>query len=85
MLKPTVACTVLLSTAVMAAIPAGAAAQGDPWPVKPVRWIVPFPPGGSVDIIARVLAAKLTESLGQQVIVDNKWSGVVKERGMRAE
>jgi tripartite-type tricarboxylate transporter receptor subunit TctC len=72
MLKPNVDCAVLLSTVVMAAIPAGAAAQGDPWPVKPVRWIVPFPPGGSVDIVARLFASKLTESLGQQVIVDNR-------------
>jgi tripartite-type tricarboxylate transporter receptor subunit TctC len=72
MFKPTVDCAALLSTALIAVIPAGAAAQGEAWPVKPVRWIVPFPPGGSVDIIARVLASKLTESLGQQVITDNR-------------
>src|SRR5690606_32904565 len=39
---------------------------------KPIRLIVPFPPGGSVDPIARMIGQKLTESWGQQVIVDNR-------------
>ena len=60
----------LLSSIVMVSITAIAAAQGDPWPVKPVRWIVPFPPGGSTDIIARLVSPKLAESFSQQVIVD---------------
>jgi tripartite-type tricarboxylate transporter receptor subunit TctC len=42
------------------------------WPSKPVRIIAPFPPGGSVDQVSRVLANYLSQSLGQQVIVDNK-------------
>src|SRR5512140_2329887 len=42
------------------------------WPTKPVRFIVPFPPGGSVDPLARLLAVKLSESLGQTFIVENK-------------
>ena len=42
------------------------------WPNKPVRFIVPFPPGGSVDQVARILANALTPALGQQVIVDNR-------------
>jgi tripartite-type tricarboxylate transporter receptor subunit TctC len=42
------------------------------WPTKPVKFIVPFPPGGSVDPLARVLGARLQDSLGQQFIVENK-------------
>ena len=42
------------------------------FPVRPVRWIVPFPAGGSVDLIARILAQKLYETWGQQVVVDNR-------------
>lgn len=42
------------------------------FPVKPIRMIVPFPPGGSNDILGRFMAQKLTERLGQQVIVDNR-------------
>lgn len=42
------------------------------YPVKPVRLIAPFPPGGSSDLIARVLTQKMSEGLGQQVVVDNR-------------
>jgi len=43
-----------------------------PYPEKPIRLVVPWPPGGSSDATARILATKLTESMGQTVIVDNK-------------
>jgi tripartite-type tricarboxylate transporter receptor subunit TctC len=49
----------------------GVQAQGN-WPAKPVKIIVPFPPGGSVDQLARILSAKLNKQLGQQFIVENK-------------
>lgn len=49
-----------------------ALAQGTDWPTKPVKFISPFPPGGSVDPLARLLGVKLTEALGQQFIVENK-------------
>lgn len=46
--------------------------QGTGYPAKPIRWIIPFPPGGSGDVLARLLSPKLAEALGQQVIVDNR-------------
>ncbi len=52
-------------------LPLGAAAQ-ESFPQKPVRLIVPFPPGGGTDLLGRILAAKLGELWGQQVIVDNR-------------
>jgi len=42
------------------------------YPVKPVRFIVPYPPGGGTDLVGRAIAAKISEPLGQQVIVDNR-------------
>jgi tripartite-type tricarboxylate transporter receptor subunit TctC len=54
----------------LALLPGLAAAQS--WPAKPVRLIVPFPPGGSTDVAARAIADKFTKALGQQFIVDNR-------------
>ena len=63
--------------AVFAAVAALSALVATPvlaqaWPAKPVRFVVPFPPGGSVDPLARLLGARLSDSLGQQFIVENK-------------
>ena len=46
--------------------------HGQDWPNKPIRFIAPFPPGGSVDQVARILANAMTPALGQQIIVDNR-------------
>ena len=51
---------------------AAAAATAQSYPDKPVRLIVPFPPGGSNDVIARVIGAQLSERLGQTVLIDNR-------------
>jgi len=50
-----------------------AACAGDSsWPEKPVRWIVPFPVGGSIDIVGRIVGQRLFEMWGRQVVVDNR-------------
>ena len=61
-----VALSVLLS--LIAVLPAAA----QDWPAKPVSFVVPFPPGGSVDPLARLVSAKLNDALKQQFIVENK-------------
>jgi tripartite-type tricarboxylate transporter receptor subunit TctC len=42
------------------------------YPDRPIRWVIPFPPGGSNDILGRLLGAKLTDRIGQQVVIDNR-------------
>src|SRR5262245_25968284 len=56
--------------AVFALAPLAAIAQA--WPTKPVKFIVPYPPGGSTDPMARLIAAKLSDSLGQPFVVENR-------------
>src|SRR5687768_13784942 len=62
---------VLIQIAVASMLAIGAAAAAD-YPARPIRMIVPYPPGGNADIVARTIAQKLGESLGQQVVVDNR-------------
>ncbi|MDO5624321.1 MAG: tripartite tricarboxylate transporter substrate binding protein [Pseudomonadota bacterium] len=44
----------------------------DTWPTRPVRWVVPFPPGGAMDVIARTLADELAQSLGRPFVIENR-------------
>ena len=59
--------------AVAALVTTGASAQA--YPTKPVRVVIPFPPGGTVDTLGRALAQKLSEQMGQQFVVENKAGG----------
>ena len=56
----------------IATLTASIVAQAQNYPTKAIRWIVPFPPGGSGDVLARLVSPKLAEQLGQQIIVDNR-------------
>ena len=47
-------------------------ADAQTWPAKPIRLMVPFPPGGSTDIVARIVAQKLSERLGQSIVIENR-------------
>jgi tripartite-type tricarboxylate transporter receptor subunit TctC len=50
-------------------------AQADTYPNKAIRWVIPFQPGGGTDMVARPIAAKLTDRLGQQILYDNRGGG----------
>jgi tripartite-type tricarboxylate transporter receptor subunit TctC len=56
----------------LAMVVATSQAFGQAWPAKPIKWIVPFAPGGTTDILARTIGEKLSVALGQPVIVENK-------------
>ena len=60
-----------LGAAVLALLPAGAVAQSK-YPNRPIRFVVPYPPGGGTDFIAREIGHKITEALGQAVVIDNR-------------
>jgi tripartite-type tricarboxylate transporter receptor subunit TctC len=72
-------CTALLAFALMAA----ASARSEDWPTRPIRFIVPFPAGGSTDVSARIVAEFLSRHLGYQVYVENR-SGANGNIGIEA-
>src|ERR1700704_7132969 len=72
---PTMKCVGFVVTLALLAVPAGgvlAQPAAPEFPNRPLRYIVPFPPGGSTDIVARIVAAALADGLGQQVVIDNR-------------
>ena len=89
--------TTLLSLC-MAIMLAGPVAGQQAYPSKPVRLIVPFPPGGANDIVARLIGQRLTDRWARVVVIDTpeefarhigaeieRWSKVIRESGVRAE
>jgi tripartite-type tricarboxylate transporter receptor subunit TctC len=78
MRRPTVVAAVLLGAAVVA----GAPVLAQDYPTKPITLIVPFPAGGGVDVIGRIVADKLSAELGQPVVIDNRGgaAGVIGTR-----
>src|SRR5262245_5572933 len=68
--KPRVLATSALCALAAAVSCTPAAAQE--WPAKPVRMVIPFPPGGSNDIVGRMIGQQLSERLGRQFVVDNR-------------
>lgn len=70
-MKPIILVVTLISLAVTIGGASAQPAQGE-YPSQPVRYIVPFPPGGGTDIIARVVAGAMSEGLGEQVVIDNR-------------
>jgi tripartite-type tricarboxylate transporter receptor subunit TctC len=75
--------TAVMAIVAMAATPASA----QNYPAKPIRFIIPFPPGGSADLVARLVAPRMTEALGQPVVIDNRGGAggtIGAEMGARA-
>lgn len=62
----------LLTTLIILFVAGSAVAQTRDFPQRPIRIVVPVPPGGSVDTVARLIASKMSESLGQGVVIDNR-------------
>lgn len=63
---------IILNAEAVAQRKSGEPAKAENYPARPVRWIVPFPPGGAADIVSRAIGVKLSETWGQQVVMDNR-------------
>ena len=64
----------LIALSLACCLPAAprAAIAADPYPTRPIRWIVPFPAGGATDVLSRIMAQYLTDRLGQPVVIENR-------------
>ncbi|MFL6694476.1 MAG: Bug family tripartite tricarboxylate transporter substrate binding protein, partial [Ramlibacter sp.] len=60
---------------VLCSLASGAQAADPEYPTKPIRWIVSYPPGGSTDLIARLMGTWVSQRLGQQVVIENRAGG----------
>ena len=86
-MKKNIALSFAVGLASLFALAASATAQAQSWPSKPLRIVVGFPPGASADVAARLVAAKMSESLGQTVLIENKpgaGSNIATESVVRA-
>ena len=61
-----------LAAAALAALSLGSGADAQTYPAKPVRVVIPWPPGGLIDTVGRIVLAKMSENLGQQFVIDNR-------------
>ena len=73
--RPPGQCLLAIACALLACLQCVATAQAQDYPVRPIRIIVPFPPGGGADIILRALGPRMAQALGQAVIIDNRAGG----------
>ena len=80
LVRESAGCCLLIALSYIAAL---GAATAQPYPTKPVRLVIPYPPGGGSDTIGRPLAQKMSEGLGQQVVVENR-GGANGNIGMEA-
>jgi len=64
-----------LRAAALALLAAAGSAAGADFPTHPVKWVVPYPPGGTTDVLARIVAAWLTDKMGQPFVIENKPGG----------
>jgi tripartite-type tricarboxylate transporter receptor subunit TctC len=62
----------LIAALMVLALPAATLSYAQSYPTRPIRWIVPFPPGGSTDTYSRIIGGKIGEALGQPIVFDNR-------------
>jgi len=72
LLNPSIVVLLVLLEAALPTVYAAERYRAGEFPNKPVRWVIPFPPGGSIDMVGRFLGARLTDRLGEQMVVDNR-------------